>query len=114
MVLNKSPDFDNIHVNTVSKSYNKSETPLFYIFQQSIKFGVFLDKTKKNSIFKFKNKSSLSNYRSISVPPCFCKVLKKMSNKQSYPEEKIDFSKILLNFWLLTPKSSSVNLVVYY
>lgn len=43
--VNKSPGFDNIHVNIIKKNYGIA-TPSTDIFQQSIKFEVFPDEIK--------------------------------------------------------------------
>ena len=74
-----------------------------YVFQQLIKFGAFPDKmkiVKVFPIFKFKNKSSLSNCCPISVLASFCKILERIMYNRIYkylPENEI-LCKILLGF----------------
>ena len=76
----KSPGFDSIHVNVIKASYEELKRPLFYIFDQSLKSGIFTDKLKIAKVFpiyKSGKKYVLSNYRPISVLPCFSKILER-------------------------------------
>ena len=62
---NKSPGCDNIHVNVIKAIYEKLKRPLFYIFDQSLKSGIFPDKLKIAKVFpiyKSGKKYVLSNY----------------------------------------------------
>ena len=78
---NKSPGCDGIHVNVIKVIYEELKRPLFYIFEQSLKSGIFPDKlkiTKVFPIYKSGKKYVLSNYRQISVLPCFSKILERI------------------------------------
>ena len=71
---NKNPGCDSIHVNVIKAIYEELKRPLFYIFYQSLKSGIFPDKLKIAKVFpiyKSGKKYVLSNYRRISVLPCF-------------------------------------------
>ena len=75
---NKSPGYDNVHVNEIKSRYHELKTPLVNIFSQFLSTGIFPDKmkiTKVSPIFKNDKKSIASNYRQISVLPCFSKIL---------------------------------------
>lgn len=75
---NKSPGRDDISVNIVKRCYDIIEPSLFYIFSLSLKYGQFPDQLKNarvTPIFKSGENSDVTNYRPISVLPCFSKVL---------------------------------------
>ena len=74
--LNKSSGCDSIHVNVIRAIYEEFKRPLFYIFDQSLKSGIFPNKLKIAKVFpvyKSGKKYVLSNYRPISVLPCYQK-----------------------------------------
>ena len=74
---NKSPGYDNLHVNVIRSIYLKLKIPLMNIFSQSLSTGIFPDKMKITNfspIFKNGKKSIASNYRPISVLTCFSKI----------------------------------------
>ena len=48
---NKSPGCDSIHVNVIKAIYEKLKSPPFYIFDQSLKSGIFKDKLKIAKVF---------------------------------------------------------------
>ena len=48
---NKSPGCDSIHVNVIKAIYEELKIPLFYIFDQSLKSGIFPDKLKIVKVF---------------------------------------------------------------
>ena len=84
---NKSPGYDNIHVNVIRNRYNKLKTPLMNIFNLSLNTGIFPDRmkvAKVTPIFKKGEKSSISNYRPISVPPYFSKILEGIMYNRLY------------------------------
>ena len=63
---NKSPGYDNLHVNVIKSMYHELKTPLMNIFSQSLSTGIFPDKieiAKVSPIFKNGKKSVASNYR---------------------------------------------------
>ena len=84
---NKSPRCDSIHVNVIKAIYKELKRPLFYIFDQSLKSGIFTDKLKIEkvfSIYKSGKKYVLSNYRPISFLPCFSKMLERIMYNRLY------------------------------
>ena len=48
---NKNPGCDSIHVNVSKAIYEELKRPLFYIFDQSLKSGIFPDKLKTAKVF---------------------------------------------------------------
>ena len=96
---NKTPGYDNINVNVVKKIYEELKTPLMRIFNLSLNTGIFPDKLKigkVSPIFKNGEKDLLTNYRPISVLPCFSKILERIMCDRLYSyltENKILFKK---------------------
>ena len=75
---NKSPGYNKLQVNVIRKFYHELKIPLMNIFSLSLKTGIFPEKmkiAKVSPIFKEDDQSILSNYRPISVLPCFSKIL---------------------------------------
>ena len=99
MKPNQTPGYDNINVNVVKKIYEELKTPLMRIFNLSLSRGIFPDKLKigkVSPIFKNGEKDHLTNYRPISVLPCFSKVLERIMYDRLYSyltENKILFKK---------------------
>ena len=63
------------------KLYCELKIPLMNISSLSLKKGIFPEKmkiAKVSPIFKKGDKSILSNYRPISVLPCFSKILERI------------------------------------
>ena len=84
---NKTPDYDNINVNVVKKVYRESKAPLMHIFNLSLSTGIFPNKlkiAKVSPIFKTNGKDLLTNYRPISVLPCFSKILERIMYDRLY------------------------------
>ena len=84
---NKSPGYDNTHVNVIRNLYNQLETPLMNIFNLSLNTGIFHGRMKAAKvipIFKKGEKCSISNYRPISVLPCFSKILERIMYNRLY------------------------------
>ena len=84
---NKSVGFDEISINVVKQVFDVIQSPLCYIFNVSLKHGVFPDKLKiarVTPIFKTGDKFTLSNYRPISILPCFSKLLERVMYNRLY------------------------------
>ena len=83
--INKSSGYDDINFNVIKHSFQYISKPLMHIFQLSLSQGIFPDSlkiAKITPIFKTGETTNLSNYRPISVLPCFSKILEKiMYNK---------------------------------
>ena len=75
---NKSPSYDEISSNVIINCFSKLNDPLKYLFQKSIEKGIFLEALQiaiVTPLFKRGDPSNISNYRPISVLPCFSKIL---------------------------------------
>ena len=73
---NKSQGNDKLHGNVIRILYHELKIPLMNIFSLSLKKGIFPEKmkiAKVSPILKKGDKSITSNYRPISVLPCFQK-----------------------------------------
>ena len=84
---NKILGCDSIHVNVIKVIYEELKRPLFHIFDQSLKSGIFTDKlkiVKVLPVYKSRKKYVLSNYRPISVLPCFSKILERIMYNRLY------------------------------
>ena len=78
---NKSPGVDGISYDIVKTCFDSVSSPLKHIFQLSLKNGIFPENLKiarVTPIFKAGEKSLLTNYRPISVLPCFSKILERI------------------------------------
>ena len=78
---NKSPGWENISFNVVKPCFDILLKPLRYIFNLSLRTGIFPNKlkiAKVKPIFKNGEKELLKNYRPISVLPCFSKILERI------------------------------------
>ena len=79
--IKKSPRYDDISFNVLKKCFSSLREPLNYLLNLSIEKGIYLDdfkSAKVTPIYKTGNKNDLSNYRSISVFPCFSKILEEI------------------------------------
>ena len=96
---NKSPGYDGISYNVSKKCFVSLHEPLKYLFNLSIEKGVFPDDLKKawvTPIYKGEDSSDISNYRPISVLPCFSKILERIMYNRLYKyliENKTLYSK---------------------
>ena len=84
---NKSAGYDEISANVIINSFKNISTPLKHIFNASLTQGVFPDKlkiAKITPIFKAGEKNEVSNYRPISVLPCFSKILERIMYNRLY------------------------------
>ena len=86
--VNKSPGHDEINFNAVKQVFHNIQKPLKHIFSLSLfSFGIFPDElkiAKVTPIFKTGERSSVSNYRPISVLLCFSKILEKIMYNRLY------------------------------
>ena len=96
---NKSPGYDNLHVNVIRSMYHELKIPLMNIFSQSLSTGIFPEKmkiVKVSPLFKNGKKAIASNYRPISVLPYFSKILERIMYNRLYSyltENNILFNK---------------------
>ena len=75
---NKSPGYDNISSNAVDETSDIFSNPLKYIFSLSLKQGIFpenLKIAKVSPVYRKDQEFLLTNYRPVSVLPCFSKLL---------------------------------------
>ena len=75
---NKCPGQDQINFNEIRSCFGELCEPLQYLFNLSFGKSIFsgdLKVTKVTPIFKVDSNTELSNYRAISVLPCFSKIL---------------------------------------
>ena len=77
---NKAPCFHEIDVNVINQLYNDIKKPLIRIFDDLIKLKL----SKVTPIFKSGKKELLTNYRRISVLPCFSKILERIMYNRHY------------------------------
>ena len=78
--INKSAGYDDISFNVLKKCFSNLCESLKYLFNLSVEKGNLPDNlkiAKVTPIYKADNKSYLSNYRPISVLPCFSKILER-------------------------------------
>ena len=78
---NKSPRYDNISSNVVNETSDIFFTSLMYIFNLSLQQGIFpenLKIAKVSPVYKKDEEFLLTNYRPISVLPCFSKLLERI------------------------------------
>ena len=100
---NKSPGYDNISSNVVNETSDIFFTHLKYIFNLLLEQGMFpenLKTSKVSPIYKKNEDFLLTNYRPISVLPCFRKLLERimynrlfkyLSENSSFYEKQFDF-----------------------
>ena len=96
---NKSPGYHEISANVIINCFSELNDPLKYLFEKSIEKGVFPDALKiarVTPLFKGGDPSNISNYRPISVLPCFSKILERIMYNRLYKyltTEKLLYSK---------------------
>ena len=84
---NKSSGFDDISADVVKRVSDEIFVILKHIFSISLAKGVFPDKLKIDRvtpIFKKGNNTLVTNYRPISVLPCFLKLLERIMYNRLY------------------------------
>ena len=96
---NKSPGYDNISSNVVNETSDIFFTPLKYIFNLSLQQRIFpenLKIAKVSPVYKKDEEFLLTNYRPISVLPCFSKLLERIIYNRLFkylPENRILYQK---------------------
>ena len=82
--MKKNTSADQISFNVIKNSFGELSDILRYVFNLSLQVGTFLDplKTAKATpVFNTGNLKEISNYRPISVLPCFSK-----NNRAYHPQ----------------------------
>ena len=72
--IKKSPGFDEISFNVIKNCISELNMPLKYLFDMFLKSEIFPDKLKIARViplYKAGDPANISNYRPISVLPCF-------------------------------------------
>ena len=121
---NKSSGADEINFNVIKHCFGELCRPLKYLFDSQLKSGVFPDLIKiaiVSPVFKTGDTADVSNYRPVSVLPCFSKILERVRYNRLYKcltDQKIlhtqpqqfDFRKTTLqNMQLLSLQIRSTN-----
>ena len=78
---NKSPGYDNISLSVANETSDIFFTPLKYIFNHSLQQGIFSENlkiAKVSPIYKKDEEFLPTNYRPVSVLPCFSKLLERI------------------------------------
>ena len=99
--LSKSPGYDEISFNVVKKCFSELCKPLKYVFNLSIQIGVFPDElkiTRALLVYKAGDIGDLTNYRPISVLPCYFKILERIMYNRlfSYVSQEKIYSKLFI------------------
>ena len=98
---NKSLGYDNISSNVVNETSDIFFAPLKYIFNLSLQQGIFpenLKTAKVSPVYKKDKEFLLTNYRPISVLPCFSKLLERIMYNRLFKylsENSILYKKII-------------------
>ena len=74
-----------VSFNIITKCFGDLCEPLKFLFNLSMVKGIFLDDlkiAKVTPIYKADNSSNVSNYRPISVPLCFSKMLERIMHNR--------------------------------
>ena len=78
---------DEISFNVIKNRFSELNMPLKYLFDMSLESGIFLDKLKIARViplYKAGDPANISNYRPISVLPCFSKMLERIMYNRLY------------------------------
>ena len=84
---NKSSGAGEINFNVIKHRYGKLCGPLKYLFDSSLKSGVFpslMKIARVSLVFKTGDIADISNWRPISVFPCFSKILERVMYNRLY------------------------------
>ena len=71
------PGYDDMSFNVVKKCSGEINVPTKHLFNLSLENGTFPEKMKITNVtllFTNGNPKNITNYRTISTLPCFCKV----------------------------------------
>ena len=87
--INKSPGCDEISFNVIKNCFSELNMPLKYLFDISSESGIFPDKLKIARVIPLRtypagDPADSSNYRLISVFPCFSKMLERIMYNRLY------------------------------
>ena len=85
--INKSSGADEINFNAIKHCFGVLCGPLNYLFDSSLQSGAFPDLLKiaiVSPVFKTGDTADISNYRPISVLPCFSKILEHVMYNRLY------------------------------
>ena len=85
--INKTPGNDEISFNVIKNCFSELNISFKYLFEMSLESGVFPDKLKIARViplFKAGDPANISNYRLISVFPCFAKMLERIMYNRLY------------------------------
>ena len=81
---NKNPCYGDISYNVVKNGFKELYDPLLHIFNLSSSSGIFWDSLKIGKVTPIYKAGDSSNYRLISVLPCFSKILKRIIYNRVY------------------------------
>ena len=112
---NKSPWYDYISSNVVNETSDIFFTPLKYIFNLSLQQGVFpenLKIAKVSPVYKKDEESLLTNYRPISVLPCFSKLLERIMYNRLF--KYLSENSILYKNNLVFSHLTALSMLFYY
>ena len=85
--MNKSTGADEISFNVIKNRFRELSDILKYVFDFSLQRGIFPDPlkiAKVTPVFKIGDLEEISNYRPISVLPCFLKILERIMHIRLY------------------------------
>ena len=85
--INKNAGYEEISFNVIKNCFGELFDPLKCIFNLSFEKGIFPDCIrieKVTSVFKGRDSADLSNYRPISVLPCFSKIIERLMYNRLY------------------------------
>ena len=85
--VNNSAGYDEISFNVIKNCFSELNMPLKYLFEIILESGISPNKIKITRViplFKAADPANISNYRPISVLPCFFKVLERIMYNRLY------------------------------
>ena len=78
---NESPGYEGMNFNVVKKCFEEISEPVKHLFNLSLEKRIFSEKMKIVKViplFKNGDPDNITNYRPISVLPCFSRVLERI------------------------------------